>query len=332
VPVAVVLTSVMIVGAAVWAVTRVARVTVTVPAGVVSVPAGQGTFRSGAKPAPVQVITGLAYGPDAVQRVDLYRPPSTRGALPLLVYLHSGGWVSGGRGDVPDFLLQEVTRLHIEVASVGYRLSGPHDVNPFPGAPSDVDRAVRWLGANAAFLAVDPARIVLAGTSAGGHLAALDAVAPGGFTAAGLPPELARATPRVVGVLDAVGPSDLAGLGREGGFAAAMVTQFLGCTAETVTSCDAATLRAASIAPHLTAAAPPAFLVFGKHDTLVPPATQGAPLAEAWAAVRGDGGRAAADRGVWYEVANDGHNVSQATINMTALERWLTAVFTGRLR
>jgi len=302
-----------------------------VPPGVVGVAPSSGTLAATQRPAATQVIAGLAYGPDPVQRIDLYRPPGTRARMPIVVYLHSGGWLSGSRNEVPDFLLQEVTRANVEVASVGYRLSAAHGVNPFPDALFDVDRAVRWLTANAAFLALDPSRIVLSGTSAGGHLAALTAAAPDAFTQPGLPTPLAKATPHVIGVIDAVGPSDLLAMGREGGLAAGMVTGFLDCPSAAVASCDPAALRAASVAAHLTPAAPPAFLVYGKKDTLVPPATQGTPLAAAWARARGDIGRAAGDRGVWYEIADDGHNVSQATINMTDLERWLSAVLSGRL-
>ncbi|HZQ86559.1 MAG TPA: alpha/beta hydrolase [Acidimicrobiales bacterium] len=328
-PIAVGLACVVLVAAVVY-VTR--RHHDTTPAGVVNVPAGTGTFAPGDRPPTAQVIAGLAYGPDPVQRIDLYRPPGARGRLPVMVYLHSGGWLSGGRDQVPDFLLQEVTRANIEVASVGYRLSGAHGVNPFPAAPSDVDRALRWLTANSAFLALDPTRVVLSGTSAGGHLAALTAAAPGAFTDPVLPAALLKATPHVVGVIDAVGPSDLLSMGREPGIAAGMVTSFLACSSTNVASCDAAKLRAASVTTHLTASAPPAFLVYGRKDTLVPPSTQGTPLARDWARARGDDTRAPAERGVWYEIADDGHNVSQATINMDALQRWLAAVLSGHLR
>jgi acetyl esterase/lipase len=279
-----------------------------------------------------QVIAGLAYGPDAAQRINLYRPVGDRSRLPVLVYLHSGGWLSGTLDQVPDFLLQEVTRLHVEVASVGYRLSGPHGANPFPDAPDDVDRAVRWLTANAPFLLLDPSRVVLTGTSAGGHLAALTGVAPGAFTEPGLPHELAAATPHIIGVIDAVGPSNLLAMAREGGLAAGMVTEFLDCPSVKPSTCNPNVLRAASITPHLSTSAPPAFLVYGKHDTLVPPSSQGTPLAAAWAAARGDIQRDPGARAVWYEIANDGHNVSQASIDMTALEQWLRDVLAGKLR
>jgi acetyl esterase/lipase len=302
------------------------------PAGVVSVAAGTGTLAASERPPAAQVIAGLAYGPDPVQRMDLYRPRATKSRLPIVVYLHSGGWLSGSRDQVPDFLLQEVAHANVEVASVGYRLSAAHGVNPFPDAAFDVDRAVRWLTANSAFLALDPTRIILTGTSAGGHLAALAGAAPGAFTEPGLPAALVKAAPRVVGVIDAVGPSDLLAMGREPGIARGMVTEFLACQTLSVTSCDPATVRAASVATHLTASAPPVFMVYGKKDTLVPPSSQGTPLAKAWAQARGDDTRAPANRGVWYEIANDGHNVSQASINMDALGRWLSAVLSGRLR
>jgi len=330
-PIALGLAAVIAVAAVVYVTGRHHR-NVVFPPGVVRVAASEGTLAASDRPGQLQLIAGLAYGTDPVERLDLYRPPDTRARLPVLVFLHSGGWLSGGRDQVPDFLLQEVSRAHIELASVGYRLSAAHGTNAFPDAAYDVDRAVRWLTANAAFLALDPTRVVLSGTSAGGHLAALTAAAPGAFVDPNLPAQLRTVTAHVIAVIDAVGPSDLLAMGKEGGLAGGMVTGFLACPSSAVTSCDPSRLRAASVAPHLTSSAPPAFLIYGKHDMLVPPSTQGTPLAAAWARARGDGTHAAGDRGVWYEIANDGHNVSQATINMAELGRWLNAVLAGELR
>ena len=329
-PIAIGLALVLVVAAVVWALHRV-DAQAPLAQGVVPVPAHHGTVPATQAPGATQEIADLAYGPDPAEHLDIYRPPHDAARLPIIVYLHSGGWISGDRADPPSFLLREVDRLHVVLVSVGYRLSAAGGVNTFPAAAEDVDRAVRWLDANSAFLALDPSRIVVTGTSAGGHLAALEGAAPGHYRDPNLPATLAVVNPRVLGVVDAVGPSDLLSFGRQRGLAAAMVTDFIGCTGTATASCDLATIREASIAPHLTSAAPPAFLVYGVHDTLVRPSTQGRPLAAAWVAGRRDASRPPADRGVWYEEADDGHNVSQATIDVGALEQWLTAVLAGRL-
>jgi acetyl esterase/lipase len=330
-PIAIGLAFVLVVAAVAWAVVRVGSQTAP-PPGVVVVPAHQGTLPASDPPGPTQEIANLAYGPDPVQHLDLYRPPGVKSRLPVLVFLHSGGWLEGDRHDVPSFILREVTRMNVVVASVGYRLAAPGGVDTFPAAIQDVDRAVRWLVANSAFLALDPSRVLVTGTSAGGHLAALEGAAPGAFPDPTLPLQLADVHPHVIGVLDAVGPSDLVSFGKERGLATAMVATFVGCTGTTTVTCDAAKLRAASVAPHLTTSAPPAFLVYGKQDTLVRPSTQGVPLAAAWARARDDVRRSPADRGVWYEEADDGHNVSQTTVNVTELEQWLSRVLAGSLR
>ncbi len=303
------------------------------PPGVHGVSSSQGHLPASDAPGPTSVQAGLRYGDDPAQLLDLYRPTGVTGPLPVIVYFHSGGWVSGTRTDVPPFLLREVDRLHVALASVDYRLTTA-TTNKFPASPQDADRAIRWLKANAAGLALDAKRFVLAGTSAGGHLASLAATAPGGYVASDLPPLLASQDPRVIGVIDAVGPSDLAALGTTGGsFGATIETEFLGCVVPNPATCDPVVVADASVPPHVTAAAPPAFLVYGKQDVLVRTTSQGRPLAGAWAAARGDAAREPAGLwGVWYEEANDGHNISQSTIDMTALESWLSAVLDGRLR
>ena len=307
--------------------------TYTPPPGVHGVPARSGTLPASDPPGPATEITGVPYGDDPAQLLDLYRPPGVSGRLPVVVYFHSGGWVGGTRAEVPAFLLREVSRLHVELASVDYRITADGR-NLFPAAPQDADRAVRWLKANAAGLALDPTRFVLAGTSAGGHLAALDAAAPGEFVAPHLPPSLAAQDPRVIGVIDAVGPSNLGRLGTTGGsLGATLETQFLGCAVPKPATCNPMMVIDASVVAHLTPAAPPAFLVYGTKDTLVRPSAQGRPLAAAWAAARGDAAREPSGQwGVWYEEAHDGHNISQSSIDMDALESWLSAVLQGRLR
>jgi acetyl esterase len=110
--------------------------------------------------------------------VRLFRPLAERvgraggGSLPLVAYLHGGGWVVGTI-DAFDPLCRALANASgALIASIGYRLAPEH---PFPAAPDDARAAVRWLAANAAELGADPERIGIAGDSAGGNLAAVTA-------------------------------------------------------------------------------------------------------------------------------------------------------------
>ena len=134
-------------------------------------------------------------------KLDLYLPASPiRRPAPVIVFLHGGGWSGGTRTTGPDFS-RYFARDGFAMASIEYRLTPSIT---FPANVEDVRTAVRWLKANAAAHALDPDRICLWGTSAGGHLAAVAALAPRGMFEG---PDNLNYTSTVRCVLDAYGPT-----------------------------------------------------------------------------------------------------------------------------
>lgn len=136
----------------------------------------------------------IAYGPDPLQRVDLYVPPGAVRA-PIVVLVHGGGWAFGDKRS-PGVLGAKLAHWQDAgwlVASVNYRLLPQAD--PLEQA-DDVARAIAAVRRAAAAAGGDPDRIVLVGHSAGAHLVSLLGAAPARLKAAG-----AR-TPRGVVALD----------------------------------------------------------------------------------------------------------------------------------
>ena len=99
----------------------------------------------------------------------LYRPSAERG-VPLVIYLHGGGWVVGDL-DTHDHVCRTIaSKAGMAVLSVDYRLAPEHK---FPAALDDAQAATIWAFENADVLGVDHARLAIAGDSAGGNLAAV---------------------------------------------------------------------------------------------------------------------------------------------------------------
>lgn len=88
---------------------------------------------------------------------------------PLIVYFHGGGWTIGDLDTCDSVCRFLALNTPATVLSVGYRLAPEH---PFPAAVEDAWAAYRWAALDNARLGVDPARIAVAGDSAGGNLAA----------------------------------------------------------------------------------------------------------------------------------------------------------------
>ncbi|OGE55132.1 hypothetical protein PENARI_c005G05075 [Penicillium arizonense] len=88
---------------------------------------------------------------------------------PLLFIAHGGGWVVGGHESEGALSRLICVRNQVVVTSVEYRRAPEH---PFPTPLNDVFDAYKWTLAHATELEIDPARVILAGTSAGGSLIA----------------------------------------------------------------------------------------------------------------------------------------------------------------
>jgi acetyl esterase len=109
-------------------------------------------------------------GRDGPIPARLYVPYDDDATRPLLVYFHGGGWVVGSLEGYETSCRRLAVKADCRVVSVGYRLAPEH---PFPAAVHDAWDATTWCVANAAQLQIDPKRVVLAGDSAGGTLAAV---------------------------------------------------------------------------------------------------------------------------------------------------------------
>lgn len=133
--------------------------------------------------------------------LDLYSPQGVQGPLPVIVFVHGGGWFAGTRVTGPDFR-RFFTERGFAMISFEYRLV-PGVTFPVP--VEDVKTVVRWVRANAVAQGLDGNRIGMWGTSSGGHLAAIAALAPAGtFEGEG---NLEQSS-AVNCVLDAYGPTD----------------------------------------------------------------------------------------------------------------------------
>lgn len=106
----------------------------------------------------------------------LYRPLSSApdDVLPLLIYLHGGGWCVGDVASYDSLCRELANASGCAVLSVDYRLAPEH---PFPAAVLDARFAFDWAVGHADLLGIDAGRIALGGDSAGGNLSIVTALA-----------------------------------------------------------------------------------------------------------------------------------------------------------
>jgi acetyl esterase/lipase len=108
-------------------------------------------------------------------KLDLYQPREMGKPRPALLFMHAGGWGNTASKETWALWFLPFLQLGWIVANVGYR---PANIAPAPAAVEDCLCALRWLRRNAEQLNVDATQIVIAGISAGGHLALTTAMIP----------------------------------------------------------------------------------------------------------------------------------------------------------
>jgi acetyl esterase/lipase len=191
-------------------------------------------------------------------KMDFYRPQAAEGPLPLVVYVHGGGWTGGDKEDMLMRMFKgELLERGYALASLNYRLAPEYK---FPAQIQDVKCAIRRLRAQATTYGIDPERIGALGASAGGHLVALLGASDQG--AGWDNGQYAGQSSRVAAVVDLFGPSDLPVMFAENGERVAWLV--FGAS-----SIEDPLLLAYSPVTYVTPDDPPFLLLHGEQDELV---------------------------------------------------------------
>ena len=113
-------------------------------------------------------------GPGGEIALKLFDARAQRGASPVVVFYHGGGFAIGSIGTHAPLAAEIARQLDLPVISVEYRLAPEHK---WPAAPDDAEAAARWIAENGASFGREFTGLMLCGDSAGGALTLITALA-----------------------------------------------------------------------------------------------------------------------------------------------------------
>jgi len=218
-------------------------------------------------PAGIGEQRDIAYGSAPEERLDIYLPPGgAQPRKPTIVWIHGGAFVAGDRQDVAPYLKVLAGRGYPAVA-IGYTRA---PTAQYPGPVLQVNAALGFLQREGPRLGLDPQRIVLAGDSAGAHIAAqltTGLTGPDYAALIGLKPAVEPAALKGIvlfcGLFD---PTALDLTGPLGTFLRAALFGYFG----TANPLDSERITQAAIPRYVTEAFPPSFVSVGNGDPLAP--------------------------------------------------------------
>lgn len=212
------------------------------------------------------IHSNIPYANDTLKHhlLDIYLPGKSTGNLPLVIWVHGGAWNHNDKYADMGYMkntLKGILDHGYALASIDYRYSTQAI---FPAQIQDCNEAVEFLYQHAREYSIDKNKIVLAGFSAGGHLASLLALS-GNDDVKAFYPKGKKPSFKIAGVLDFYGPSDFVAIsdGKDGQSSEAIL---LGATP----SQRPDLARAASPVTYVNKNDPPFLIVHGEKDESVP--------------------------------------------------------------
>ncbi len=223
----------------------------------------------------------ISYNNDTLPKhlLDVYLPANAKGKLPLVIFIHGGGWLSNDKYADMGYMkktVAEIVSSGFALASIDYRFSTQA---VFPAQMQDCNRAVSFLYDNSDKYGFDKNRFAVMGFSAGGHLASLVGLSRNNDVTAFFMPGSSKLF-RFKAVVDFYGPAELIlfpGSNDE------KSPEGLLIGAAPLSRPDLA--KAASPVTYVDKNDPPFLIIHGEKDQLV--STKHSQLLSAWLSVSG---------------------------------------------
>jgi len=202
-----------------------------------------------------ETILNAPYGPDSMQRMDVYLPAGRSDtSTKSIILIHGGGWNAGSKSDFASYIETFKKRLPgYAIFNIDYRLATSKTI--FPTQEKDVKAAVDFIAKKSKEYGINKTEMALLGASAGAHLAMLQA-----YKYNDVP---------IKAVVDFFGPTDLTTMYNKPWHS--MIPYLLQMLTGTTPSANLKAYKASSPVSFVTGNSPPTLILHGGSDNIVDP-------------------------------------------------------------